>query len=63
MEKHKISTHKIDLTQVFQAHQYFSQTDIIKETPLTPATQLSNRYGAKIWLKREDTQLGTLFNY
>jgi threonine dehydratase len=30
--------------------------DILKETPLVPATSLSKRLGNEIWLKREDLQ-------
>ena len=37
LEAHKNSPHKIDLTQVFNAHQLFSKTDVIQETELTEA--------------------------
>ena len=30
--------------------------DLIRETPLVKATNLSNRFGNEIWLKREDLQ-------
>ena len=44
MEEHKKSEHKIDLTEVFKAHQFFSQTDIIEETTLLHSPNLSNDY-------------------
>jgi len=61
LEDHKKSKHKIDLSEVFRAHQIFSQTDIIEETALTFSHHLSTEYEASIYLKREDHQRGTSF--
>lgn len=44
MEKHKDSHYKIDLTQVFRASHYFSQTDVIVESSLLPSDQLSKSF-------------------
>ena len=46
VEAHKNSPHKIDLSQVFKAQQLVSQTDVIEETALTYASELSQQYGA-----------------
>ena len=58
MESHKESQHKIDLTQVFRAHQLFSQDDFIVESALMHSEQLSKSFEAEILLKREDSQKG-----
>lgn len=58
MEAHKSSSHKLDITQVFKASQFFTQSDIVEETPLLRHDLLSSLYGAEILLKREDRQLG-----
>jgi len=59
VQEHKKSQHKIDLTEVFKAHQYFSQTDIVEETTLLHCPNLSTEYEANIFLKREDHQRGS----
>lgn len=59
LEAHKNSPHKIDLTEVFKASHLFSQTEVISETALTYSSMLSAKYGAEIFLKREDQQLGS----
>ena len=59
LESHKNSPHKIDLTEVFNAQRLFYKTDVITETELTFAEELSQKYEAEIYLKREDNQRGS----
>lgn len=40
-DKHKKSDSKIDIAEVFEAHKFFSQTDVIQKTPLMHSSSLS----------------------
>ena len=60
-EAHKKSPAKLDLAQVFKAHQLFSQTEVVDQSETLLSKYLSDSYDANIFLKRENNQRGRTY--